>query len=101
MGMGWGELVGSDVGAEAGGVKRAAASGGDGMRGGHAGRTRGRVSRNRTRSDAERRAHDCAYWGSCVDLPQPVSPATTRTLDAESMRMMLSRLSADAGRLLR
>jgi hypothetical protein len=43
---------------------------------------------------AERRAHDCAYWGSCVDLPQPVSPATTRTLDAESMRMMLSRLSA-------
>jgi hypothetical protein len=41
-----------------------------------------------------RRECSCTYCGSCVDFPHPVSPATTSTLDATSMRMMASRLSA-------
>jgi hypothetical protein len=40
------------------------------------------------------RACSYTYCGSCVDLPHPVSPATTSTFDATSMRMMASRLSA-------
>ncbi len=41
-----------------------------------------------------RREGGSTYCGSCVDLPQPVSPATTSTLDATSIRMIASRLSA-------